>query len=228
MQGLLTLKPPSWCFCYVAIDKCKWYHVATFFNHVESFSLGLKFWSRNGTAASCLCNLLHYIILLCHILHCPLHAGMPRRRSPCQHFHLPRCLTSFPRLAFIYHLTLPSLLPASASLNPQASACLRCVLSHPITHPLPPYRRCQRSTPTQTSWQALLESIKEAMNTAPLLFRPQIQLRVWVCSLALFTYCRWQQIDVVSERLPVDTTPHRIIPIYDSTKFHQTQNPYVV
>lgn len=45
--------------------------------HVESLSLRLKFGSRNGTAASCLCNLLHYIILLCHILDYPLHAGMP-------------------------------------------------------------------------------------------------------------------------------------------------------
>lgn len=107
--------------------------------HVESFSLRLKFWSRNGTPASCLCNLLHYIILLCHILHCPLHAGMPWC-SPCRHFHLPRWLTSFSWLAFIYQITLPeSLFPASASLNSMGFCMSQmCAVSSHYSPPCPP------------------------------------------------------------------------------------------
>lgn len=80
----------------------------------------------------------------------------------CLHCHLPRCLTSFPCLAFIYQITLPeTLFPASASLN-STGFCMSqmcAVPSHysppPHPHPTPPapYRRCQRSNTTQTSWQ---------------------------------------------------------------------------
>lgn len=88
----------------------------------------------------------------------------------CLHCHLPRRLTSFPCLAFIYQITLPeSLFPASASLN-STGFCMSqmcAVPSHYSPPPPPPPSPLQEVSEIEYNTNqltVLLQSIKEALN----------------------------------------------------------------
>lgn len=147
--------------------------------NVDSLSLRLKFGKRNGTAASWLCNVINSIIFLCHMLYyC---ACWDAAALSLITFLLPVAF-DFASLVCMYlaphhppWVTVPTFCIAELHGFFLNVSCVRCLI--PLL--TPPYRRCQRSTPTHTA-DSVTDEYQSSFECRTVVL---IQQRAWVCSL---------------------------------------------